>query len=341
VHEHIARTMYHFEVHLLYASIVWLAAWGLTSIRSGSATTKYWIWVATSLNFILPVGALLDTLWASHLSWGIPLRIIGDVANGVFRTPAVPVLCLMWLLGAILMFRRVCSRINAERRDTGAAACGSAMDPRPDLLAHGVPVRFTGVRHAPAVHGILRPHIALPHGIDRLLSARELNAVLVHEMTHARRRDNLIRLVHEVGLCGLWFHPLVWITGSRMALYRELSCDESVIRSARGEDLVSALAKLANPEEPLLLQATASSFFGRRLSRLTAPQPRRSYLVANVLLTVLFVGALLAGMFGTVSPTASFIACNHRVKEIGSHETSTIRPATGSAHLGGVRRATF
>ena len=33
VHEHIARAMYYFSVHLLYASIVGSAAWVLTSIR--------------------------------------------------------------------------------------------------------------------------------------------------------------------------------------------------------------------------------------------------------------------------------------------------------------------
>jgi hypothetical protein len=43
VHEHIARAMYYFGVHLLYASIVAWAAWVLTSIRGASATTKYWL----------------------------------------------------------------------------------------------------------------------------------------------------------------------------------------------------------------------------------------------------------------------------------------------------------
>jgi hypothetical protein len=57
-------------------------------------------------------------------------------------------------------------------------------------------------------------------------------------------------------------------TGSRLALYRELSCDESVIPNAHGGDLVSALAKLASPEEPFLLQATASSLISHRLARL-------------------------------------------------------------------------
>jgi beta-lactamase regulating signal transducer with metallopeptidase domain len=139
------------------------------------------------------------------------------------------------------------------------------------------------------VDGILRSHISLPYGIDRLLSERELNSVLMHELTHARRHDNLIRLIYEAALCALWFHPLVWITGSRLALYRELSCDESVIQNGHGGDLVSALAKLANPEEALLLQATATSFMGHRLAQLTAARPLRMSVATNRLLTV--VGA--------------------------------------------------
>jgi beta-lactamase regulating signal transducer with metallopeptidase domain len=309
MHEHIARALYYFEVHLLYASIVWLAAWVLTSIRRGSATTKYWIWVATSLNFIFPLGAVLDKVWASHLSWAAPLGVIGDVANSISRGPTAAVLCVVWLLGTTLMLTRLYLRIRAERRAAQATSGQSVLDPRPGFLAHGVRVRFDGSRQAPAVDGVLRPHISLPHGIDRLLSEHELNAVLIHELTHARRRDNLIRLLHEVGLCALWFHPLVWITGSRLALYRELSCDDSVIQSARGGDLVSALAKLANPEEAFLLQATASSFISHRLARLAAPQPQRRYGTASALLTVAFGTALLGGIFGTVAHTACcFIA---------------------------------
>ena len=66
------------EVHLLYASVVWLAAWLLTSMPRGSATTKYWIWVATSLNFLLPLGALPGRVWPSRVAWftaNVPLRI--------------------------------------------------------------------------------------------------------------------------------------------------------------------------------------------------------------------------------------------------------------------------
>jgi beta-lactamase regulating signal transducer with metallopeptidase domain len=302
MYEHIARALYYLEVHLLYASIVWLAAWLLTSVQRGSATTKYWIWVATSLNFIFPLGAVLDKAWASHLSWAAPLGIIGDAANIISKGRAAAVLSALWLLGATLMLTRLALRIRSEYRDAQSTSRQSAHDKLGIFLAHGIPVRFAATRQAPAVDGVFNPYISLPHGIDRLLSKHELNAVLIHELTHAKRRDNLIRLIHEVGLCMLWFHPFVWSTGPRLALYRELSCDESVIHRAHGANLVSALAKLANPEEGSLLQA--SSFISHRLARLTAvhPQPRRS--TASALLAVAFGSVLAAGIFSTVAHTA-------------------------------------
>jgi beta-lactamase regulating signal transducer with metallopeptidase domain len=302
--EHITRGLYYFEVHLLFASVVGLVAWVLTSIMRGSATTKYWIWVATTLNFFLPLGAVLDKVFASRLSWATPLAVIGDAANSITQGSAATTLLMVWLLGAILMFTRLCFRIRAGRRHAQVAAGQGALEAKQNFIADGIPVRFAESRHAPAVHGFLRPHISLPQGIHRLLSEHELNAVLIHELTHARRRDNLIRLIHEVGLCALWFHPLAWITGSRLALYRELSCDEAVIQNARGEDLVSALAKLAEPEEAFLMQASASSFLMNRLPRLTAVQPLPTSRTASTVLISLFGAVLLTCVLGTVSHTA-------------------------------------
>jgi beta-lactamase regulating signal transducer with metallopeptidase domain len=303
MHEQIAPLLYYMQIHLLFASIVWFAAWVLTSIRHGSANTKYWIWLATSLNLILPLGAVVDKSWAHHLGWATPIGVIGNVGVVMSRDTPIAVLCAVWLLGAILMFTRLFLRIRVERLGVQSKTSQVALEPRRDFLARGVPVRFTKNRHAPAVEGLLRPHISLPNGIDRLLNEHELNAVIIHELTHARRRDNLIRLIHEVGLCVLWFHPLVWIAGARLALYRELSCDESVIQSAYGGDLVSALAKLANPEEEFLLQARASSFLTRRLARLNA-SPQCTGRVANTALTVVFVAVVFAGVLGTVAHTA-------------------------------------
>ena len=294
MHEQLAHSI---EIHLLYASIVWIAAWLLTSMQRGAATAKYWIWVATSLNFLLPLSLVPDRFWPSRFGWFTP--DIGAAAqNAIFLSgPAIAVFSAVWSVGAAAMFARLCVRIRADRR---------------------------GAHQTPAVVGLLRPQISLPAGIDRLLTKQELDAVLIHELQHARRRDNLIRLIHEVTLCALWFHPFVWITGSRLALYRELSCDESVTQRAHGGDLVSALAKLASPGDPLLLQASASSFIRHRLAQLTAPHPPRTTLGANMMMSAAFIAVLAAAVAGPVAQSAASYACalthapKHGLKATGS-----------------------
>jgi len=295
--EHIVRAFYYAAIHLMFASIVCVAALALTSFPRGSAATKYWIWTATAVNFFLPVGAILDRLWTAHLSWARPLGIIGGEIHDIRQNAAVSALLgVVWLLGATLMLARFCLRIRAERRGT--------REERPGFVAYGVPVQFTANGHGPEMAGILRPRISLPEGIGRFLNQAEISAVLIHELTHARRRDNLTRLIYEAGLCVLWFHPLVWLAGSRLALYRELSCDERVIQSGHGEDLVSALTKLANREGVLLLPTTASSFLSHRLARLTAAQPQQTCRAQSTVMTAVFAAVLLAGVFETVAHTA-------------------------------------
>lgn len=302
MHEHIARVLYYFEIHLLYASLAGLAAWVLTSLPRGSATAKYWIWVAAALNFVVPVGAAIDTLEASYLGWAKPLGFIGDVAYRMSDGRIAVVLLVGWLLGTALMFTRLGLRLRAEDREV-------PLGRRCSFLTGGVPVSFAADGQGPAVHGVLRPHITLPEGIERVLTEHELDAVLVHELTHAKRRDNLIRLLYEASLCALWFHPLVWLAGNRLALYRELSCDEAVTHNARGRDLVSALAKLANPEEAFLLQATATSYINRRLARLTGDPSPQTGRAASALLSALFAAVLFGCIFSTVAHTACcFIA---------------------------------
>jgi beta-lactamase regulating signal transducer with metallopeptidase domain len=307
MHEHIARTMYYFSIHLLYASIVGLAAWALTSIRGASATTKYWIWVLTACNFAVPVGAIIDRLWALQLTWARPIGAIGGPVWVITQGRTAMLLAAIYLTGAMCMFARLILRVLAADHDrartTGPGATLS-------FTVDGIPVRFGSQLPGPAVSGILAPHILLPLGIDRVLSEREFDAILLHELAHAKRRDNLIRLLFEISLCLLWFHPLIWLTGKRMALYRELSCDEAVIQRANGQALVSALAKLAVPEQARFLHATASSHVMHRLAHLAGPS-RVASRATNLLYASMFAAVIIGGVFQTVAHTACCFLSKH------------------------------
>ena len=62
----------------------------------------------------------------------------------------------------------------------------------------------------PAVAGILRPVLLLPRGFSARLGEAEFESVLMHELAHVRRRDNLTGAAVRLAACLFWFHPLIW-----------------------------------------------------------------------------------------------------------------------------------
>ncbi|MFD2745795.1 M56 family metallopeptidase [Paenibacillus yanchengensis] len=77
----------------------------------------------------------------------------------------------------------------------------------------------------PFVSGFFKPKIYIPIGINE----REFSYILLHEQTHIRRRDYLIKPFAFILLIIHWFNPLIWLSYALMSKDMEMSCDEHVI----------------------------------------------------------------------------------------------------------------
>ena len=78
----------------------------------------------------------------------------------------------------------------------------------------------------PFVLGIFSPKIYLP----AYLTAQERRYIVLHEQTHIRRRDNIVKFTACFILCIHWFNPLVWLAFRLMSMDMEMSCDERVLK---------------------------------------------------------------------------------------------------------------
>jgi uncharacterized protein (TIGR03435 family) len=89
----------------------------------------------------------------------------------------------------------------------------------------------------PGIFGFVRPVLIWPQGIEDRLTGEQVEAILAHEVAHARRHDNLAAAIHMAVEAAFWFHPLVWWIGARLVDERERACDEDVVRNGTEPDV--------------------------------------------------------------------------------------------------------
>jgi len=140
--------------------------------------------------------------------------------------------------------------------------------------------------------GLLRPRVFVTSGMVASLAGDELDAVLVHEAEHARRRDPLRRLAGRAAADVLFYLPLVgWWSASRLE-DAELAADRAVIARVGRAPLARALRATAATAAP----AAGARFDGAgpaRVTQLLGDQPpRRRPPLAACLLSLL--GVILA-----------------------------------------------
>ena len=212
-------------------------------LRNNQARTRYWLWIAASAKFLLPFSLLIAL--GSRVE--VPRTPITGVAAEQIITSfspapliAIPVqhastpwwpkvLAAVWIIGAILLLARWLRNWLSIR----AALRGAIRLP----VATPIPVLSTNTAIEPGVFGIFRPVLLLPEGIIHRLSTEELDAVMAHELSHVRRRDNLTAALHMVVETFFWFHPLVWWIGARLVEEREFACDEAVLHDGKQPEI--------------------------------------------------------------------------------------------------------
>lgn len=234
-------------------------------LRGNSARTRCWLWRAASIKFMLPFALLVG--FGSHLA---SPRAPSAGNSGLFfaieqmsqpftpaMTMATPrpaanaaafsrlvhllpvVLPAIWLTGFIavlgiwfLHWRQVAAVLReAKPLREGRELDALRRQERFARTRKPLAMVLSQTSFEPGIVGILRPVLMWPAGISKRLEDTHLEAILAHELWHARRRDNLAAAIHMVVEALFWFHPLVWWLGARLTEERERACDEQVLES--------------------------------------------------------------------------------------------------------------
>ena len=334
-------------LHLCETTLfVALVALAVRSLRPAPARTRYFFWLVAAVKLLFPslilgwlvsqspIGApsvsppsLEEPAYRSRASaWDGPVhKILAPLlpsqapakqprSEGVQNT-LYGTLTLIWLTGCLFLVvrwarpnLRLARAVRTSRR-TGSGREKATLRRVRSWLALNrevevvVSAQFTEV----GLWGIRKPVILLPEGAASRLSENELAAVLMHELVHLERRDNLVVLLQRVLTSLLWFYPLTWLIDRKLLEERERACDEEVLRLRQApETYASGILKVVGAYLKDGMAGASSiggSSFKRRMVDILSVEPPRTLGLRGRALTVAF-GIVLAAFstgFGLVS----------------------------------------
>ena len=232
-----------FANHLWQSTLFACAAGVLTlGFQKNRARLRHWVWLSASCKFLIPFSVLIAL--GGHIRWRpaaetTPANLSAVLAqvSQPFTAPAVslPSLPAMPIAGSRLpavlwgiwgcgFLGIACSWWVRWRRIQATVRAASPLRLRIPVRAVSSPIFLE-----PGVFGVFRPVLLLPESIFERLTPAQIEAVIAHELSHVRHRDNLIATVQMFVETVFWFHPLVWWIGKRMMEERERACDEEVL----------------------------------------------------------------------------------------------------------------
>lgn len=195
------------------------------------------------------------------------------------------------------LFRRT---VRRWKRDVARADYASLLsDTARDLGVSAPEMIVCEAISTPAVTGLLRPRLLLPH---ERYDVQELRYILRHELCHLKRRDMLLKLVLLAANAMHWFNPVVYLMLRQADEDIELACDSAATDDLdRAERAAYSRTLLAAVQSSVRALPATTCFGGtverlkRRITNVLGAQKKRGLgVVALVLALTLTAGCAVS-----------------------------------------------
>lgn len=161
-----------------------------------------------------------------------------------------------------------------------------------------VKVYISHLLNSPVTIGFLKPIILLPVAALSNLTANQVEAILLHELSHIKRRDYLINLVITFIHMLLYFNPFVKLFMKSVEAERENCCDEMVLQFEYDKlsyaSALLTLEKASASTQLLMICAADKKYLLQRIERIVGIHKKPSFNFSNfagafVLLVLVFM----------------------------------------------------
>lgn len=195
------------------------------------------------------------------------------------------------------LFRRT---VRRWKRDVARADYAAMLsDTAHDLGVSAPEMIVCEAISTPAVTGLLRPRLLLPH---ERYDVQELRYILRHELCHLKRRDMLLKLVLLAANAMHWFNPVVYLMLRQADEDIELACDSAATDGLELPERAAYSRTLLAAVQSSVRALPATTCFGgtverlkRRITNVLGAQKKRGLgVVALVLALTLTAGCAVS-----------------------------------------------
>ncbi|MGZ3874718.1 MAG: M56 family metallopeptidase [Mucilaginibacter sp.] len=238
------------------------------------------------------------------------VAITGVAANNIpgmlmdFLNNHYNVIVLIWFLIICIKSVRFAAGIQEiyHLRNTKVNTAGKYWETRLLQLSVGLHIKQTirlmesGIAKMPMVIGHLKPLILIPVGFINALPADEVEAILVHELAHIRRKDYLVNLLQSFMEIVFFFNPAVMWISQLIKAERENCCDDIALSQAGSKaNYIQALLschehQLSQPALSMALAGNKSKLLNR-VKRIVNNHNQSLNIMEKTLLTICLVSA--------------------------------------------------
>ncbi|KYG76374.1 beta-lactamase regulating signal transducer with metallopeptidase domain [Roseivirga ehrenbergii] len=151
---------------------------------------------------------------------------------------------------------------------------------------------------SPLVMGVIKPVIIFPMGLIQALPTDEIEAILVHELAHIKRKDFLINIVINLLQVVYFFHPAFWWLKIQLDAEREFHCDDIALNQlGKKLTLIKALTNASEFQghkfQPALAFAGKKNQLLSRVKRIVDHKPQMNWLSGFMSLGILVLSFVL------------------------------------------------
>jgi beta-lactamase regulating signal transducer with metallopeptidase domain len=238
----------------------------------------------------------------------------------------------IWLLGASFMTLRMMGGfsyllwLNKVSTDPLPPAMNDFLEQkRKEAGLRNISGKLSTQIQSPMVFGHFKPIMLFPLSLLSKLTPEQIEAVILHELTHIKRNDYVLNVFQIFIEVVFYFHPVTWWLTSMMKREREHICDDEAAGKELNQKLSYAKALMIIQENDTISSIGSLAFAKKpsemylRIKRILEPS-KNVYFMEKTTLGILMLG-LAFGMFWQQKP---IFAGNETFKPIFTETTDTL-----------------